>query len=131
MRSSLLSGGLLTEWKTVFYLLHLYCRDHHQQAKNEQGLCQACDELLEYAHTRLDRCPYGQTKPACNACPIHCYKAQPKEAMRQVMRYSGPKILLFHPWLALRHLWHERRKVPSIPAANLSNRHQRKRVSMR
>lgn len=95
--------------------------DHHG---TKDALCSECRELLEYAEVRLDRCPYGEEKPTCNKCPIHCYKPEPKEQMRLVMRYSGPRMLLKHPILAVRHLLHEKREVPEKPAANASNRHK-------
>ena len=117
----ILIGGLATEFKTVVAMVEIYCRDHHMT----QSLCQECTDLLEYAETRLDRCPYGEAKPTCNKCPIHCYKPDPKEQMRLVMRYSGPRMLLKHPILAIRHLLHEKRVVPTKPAANASNRHMR------
>lgn len=124
--SDILVDGLATEYRTVKAMTKIYCRAHHQEARRSGELCQACRELLVYAETRLDRCPYGQNKPACNKCPIHCYKPEPKEFMRLVMRYSGPRMLIHHPILAIRHLLHERRKVPKKPEANLSNRHKRR-----
>ncbi|EGU37717.1 hypothetical protein VII00023_01885 [Vibrio ichthyoenteri ATCC 700023] len=124
--STILSGELLTEFRTVSFMIAIYCRDHHQQREKPlQGLCCECHSLMSYAEQRLDRCAYGQHKPTCNRCPIHCYKPEPKEQMRQVMRYAGPRMLLPHPMLALRHLWHERKTVPAKPAANQSNRHLR------
>lgn len=45
--------------------------------------------------------------------------------MRLVMRYSGPRMLLKHPILAIRHLLHEKREVPDKPSANASNRYKR------
>ena len=30
-----------------------------------------------------------------------------KERMRLVMRYAGPRMLLYHPMAALQHLWRE------------------------
>ncbi|MGB1320096.1 MAG: nitrous oxide-stimulated promoter family protein [Vibrio gallaecicus] len=118
----ILIGELATEFKTVVAMVHIYCNDHHGTVK---GLCADCTELLDYAETRLDRCPYGEAKPTCNKCPIHCYKPEPKEQMRLVMRYSGPRMLLKHPILAIRHLLHERRTVPAKPLPNTSNRHKR------
>ena len=50
---------------------------------------------------------YVKAKPTCRLCPIHCYKREMKERMRQVMRYAGPRMLLYHPLIALRHLWRE------------------------
>jgi hypothetical protein len=64
--------------------------------------------LLAYSHQRLDRCPYGDEKPSCKACPIHCYRPSEREAMRQVMREAGPRMLWRHPWLAIVHLWKDR-----------------------
>ena len=120
--SDLLTGQLLTEFRTVKSMLEIYCQRHHDV---QQGLCDACKVLLDYAEIRLDRCPYGQHKPTCNQCPIHCYKPEPKEQMRLVMRYSGPRMLLPHPILAIRHLLHEKKAIPAKPKAHLSNRHQR------
>ncbi|WP_102404028.1 nitrous oxide-stimulated promoter family protein [Vibrio sp. 10N.261.55.A7] len=119
--SSLLQGSLLTEFRTVSAMMDIYCRDHH----SSNGLCPDCSTLLSYAETKLDRCPYGQSKPTCNRCPIHCYKPEPKEQMRQIMRYAGPRMLLPHPILAIRHLLHERKAVPAKPLPDSSNRHQR------
>ncbi|MEF1281368.1 nitrous oxide-stimulated promoter family protein, partial [Vibrio fortis] len=61
----ILIGGLATEFKTVVAMVEIYCKDHHRT----NGLCQECTALLEYAETRLDRCPYGEAKPTCNKCP--------------------------------------------------------------
>ncbi|MFM2587079.1 nitrous oxide-stimulated promoter family protein [Vibrio sp. TBV020] len=121
--SDILEGPLRTEFKTVSAMVAIYCHAHHGTKK---GLCEQCKILLEYAETRLDRCPYGQEKPTCNKCPIHCYKPIEKELMRQVMRFSGPRMLLPHPILAMRHLLHERKAVPEKPKLHMSNRHLRK-----
>ncbi len=123
-KSDILSGELLKEYQTVGYMMEIYCKAHHRP--RGKALCEQCEALLDYAEVRLDRCPYGQRKPTCNRCPIHCYKPEPKAEMKAVMRYSGPRMLLPHPILAIRHLLHERRAEPSSkPAANQSNRHQR------
>ncbi|MBA5760754.1 nitrous oxide-stimulated promoter family protein [Vibrio sp. 404] len=123
--SDILSGELFKEYKTVAYMMEIYCKNHHVREGTE-ALCLQCQELLTYAEVRLDRCPYGQKKPTCNRCPIHCYKPQPKADMKLVMRYAGPRMLVPHPILAIRHLIHERRPVPDAkPAANQSNRHLR------
>jgi hypothetical protein len=66
-------------------------------------LCADCRPLLIYALERIDRCPYGESKPVCSRCPIHCYRPAMQERIRQVMRYAGPRMMLAHPLLALRH----------------------------
>ena len=125
--SNILQGELATEFATMTAMAKLYCQRHHGNQSKTQGLCDDCHALLSYAETRLDRCPYGASKPACRHCPIHCYKAAPKLAVQQMMRYSGPRMLLRHPLLALRHLLRERRAFPAKPPVNQSNRYLRQK----
>ena len=68
-------------------------------------LCPQCQALLDYAHQRLEHCKFGEDKPSCTRCPVHCYKPAMREQIRQVMRYSGPRMLLHDPIMAIRHLW--------------------------
>ena len=37
-----------------------------------------------------------------------------KEKVKKVMRYSGPRMLLPHPTLALHHAWDSHRKPPTL-----------------
>ena len=46
------------EKKTVELMIRLYCR---KKEKNTI-LCADCEELLRYAHARLDHCPFGEKK---------------------------------------------------------------------
>lgn len=94
------------EKRTIAAMVRLYCQSHH----GAHGPCQACLELLSYAECRLDRCPFAEHKPTCLNCPIHCYKPQLREQVRQVMRYAGPRMLWHHPILAIRHLLDGRRE---------------------
>lgn len=89
------------EKKTIATMVGLYCRKKHG---THAGLCEACSELLEYATCRLDRCPFGPQKTTCAKCPIHCYKPQTRDQVKEVMAFSGPRMLLYHPILAVRHL---------------------------
>ena len=84
----------------VAEMIRLYCRKKHGQ--NE--LCPECAQLLQYASQRSDRCPFMETKTFCSNCRVHCYKAEMREKIRIVMRFSGPRMLFHHPVLALRHL---------------------------
>ncbi|MBY5993319.1 nitrous oxide-stimulated promoter family protein [Ferrimonas balearica] len=115
MKSTRLTGRLAREYQTIAHMMQIYCKDHCGQVERDQGICPQCRELLDYAETKLDRCPYGDTKPTCAKCPIHCYKPEPKAQVREVMRYAGPRMLLRHPIEALRHLLDERRPVPKRP----------------
>jgi hypothetical protein len=94
------------ELLTFRRMSEIYCRDHH----NGLPLCAECQSLLDYAAARLRNCPWGETKPQCTRCTIHCYRAQEKERAREVMRYAGPRMLWRHPVLALRHVLDKFRK---------------------
>lgn len=88
------------EKKTIELMIAIYCRKKHGTPK---GLCQECGELLDYAVSRLDKCRFEAAKPLCNKCTVHCYKPQMRERIRRVMRYSGPRMLLLHPMVAVQH----------------------------
>ena len=88
------------ELRTVELMIALYCRDRH---KTEMGLCPECSSLLEYAGSRLAKCRFKANKPTCAKCPIHCYQPARRKQMREVMRYSGPRMLLRHPLASLGH----------------------------
>lgn len=87
------------EKKVVKRMIELYCR---KKEKNKE-LCEECRSLLVYAYERLDRCKYGEHKSSCRRCPIHCYKRDMRDRMRKVMRFSGPRMLFYHPLEAIRH----------------------------
>ena len=69
------------------------------------GLCGECRELLEYSLARLEHCKFGNAKTKCHKCPVHCYRPDMREKIRTVMRFSGPRMLLYHPLEALRYLF--------------------------
>ncbi|HHT22902.1 MAG TPA: nitrous oxide-stimulated promoter family protein [Bacteroidales bacterium] len=86
---------------TIEKMVQLYCRNKHKD-KSEK-LCPDCQEVLIYAQDRLDKCPFGDDKGACSECSIHCYKKEMKEKVKVIMRFSGPRMLLYHPFDFLIH----------------------------
>ena len=88
------------EKNTVSRMIELYCR--HKLGLKE--ITAEYRELENYAHRRLDRCKFGSRKPACKRCPIHCYKPAMREKIREIMRWAGPRMLLYDPIAAIRHL---------------------------
>ncbi|MFT6985276.1 MAG: hypothetical protein ACJAT7_001084 [Psychromonas sp.] len=119
-----LAEQLGSEFKTIQAMVNIYCRAHHH-ASGESVPCTQCREFISYANEKLDRCPYGQNKPTCNRCPIHCYKKEQRAQAKVIMRYAGPRMLLSHPILAIKHLIAERRPVPKRIPDKASNRHIR------
>ena len=100
MNNAAIEAKRQREKQIVAEMIRLYCRKKHGQ--NE--LCPECAQLLQYASDRSDRCPFMETKTFCSNCRVHCYKAEMREKIRIVMRFSGPRMLFHHPVLALRHL---------------------------
>jgi len=93
----------------------MYCHGHGHERAAGAPLCADCAELREYAARRLARCVFGDAKPACANCVVHCYRADMRERVREMMRWSGPRMLLRHPVLAILHLIDERRPAPRLP----------------
>ena len=92
---------LAREWETVSAMIQIYCRDQHG---GTGLLCPECVALNSYVRLRLDRCRFGEDKPTCAKCPVHCYQKSRRDEIKTVMRYSGPKMVWEHPWLSLRHV---------------------------
>ncbi|OUM67350.1 hypothetical protein PIROE2DRAFT_5211, partial [Piromyces sp. E2] len=101
--SKLEPGSKLAKEREVCDLMiKIYCNDHHHTKKGE--MCSDCQDLSEYMRWRLTLCPFGNYKSFCSNCPIHCYQKDYRKNIREVMRYSGPKITFVHPYLAIKHV---------------------------
>jgi len=81
-------------------MVRLYCKAKHQN----NNPCNECLELLAYSNKRLDSCKYGKIKPTCGKCPVHCYKPVMRDRVKAVMRYAGPRMMLYHPFAAVWHV---------------------------
>ena len=75
-------------------MIKLYCNKNHNTKKT----------LKDYTFKRIDYCPNRQTKTFCSSCETHCYKRDMAEQIRKVMRFSGPRMLLYHPIMAIKHI---------------------------
>ncbi|MFA5449657.1 MAG: nitrous oxide-stimulated promoter family protein [Clostridia bacterium] len=90
------------EIEVVTLMIKRYCRGKHKTRGNK--LCADCTELLDYVKFRRAKCPYQDDKPFCSNCKTHCYKPAMRSKIREVMRYSGPRIIFRHPIISVRHL---------------------------
>ena len=89
------------EHDTIKTMIQMYCKDCH---KSNGDLCENCSELFNYAEERLKGCQFGENKPTCDTCTIHCYKPDMREKIITVMRYAGPRMIYKHPIMGFRHL---------------------------
>ncbi|MDF7667488.1 nitrous oxide-stimulated promoter family protein [Orbaceae bacterium ESL0727] len=113
------------EQETVRLMIYLYCQKNHHKTRAPKtaaeeddqiatnALCDECAELLDYAMRRLSLCRFGEQKTTCQRCPKHCYRTDYKVRIKQVMRFSGPRMILYHPVKALRHLYKNLIRTPS------------------
>ena len=88
------------EKETVSLMIAIYCRKKH----GGKTLCPDCAALDAYAMQRSDKCPFMETKTFCSNCKVHCYKKDMREKIREVMRFSGPRMIFYHPVMAIRHV---------------------------
>lgn len=98
------------EMEVMETIIGIYCRGKHHAnrcatAESEPSLCPDCRRLLTYARSRIAACPRMDVKSFCSACPVHCYSHEMRENVREVMRWSGPRMLLHHPLMTLHHMW--------------------------
>ena len=100
------------EQKTIEKMLGIFC--HHSHAGVENTLCDVCQQLLTYALLRLKHCPFQEGKTSCGKCPRHCYKPEMRQRIRLVMRFSGPRMILSHPLLAIGHMIDSLQKEPKL-----------------
>lgn len=101
------------ELKTIRVMIGMYCRRHHGGSAAQP--CSACTALFSYATRRLELCVFGDAKPTCANCSVHCYSAEKREQVRVIMKWAGPRMLWQHPLLAIFHLIDGRRPAPELP----------------
>jgi hypothetical protein len=105
------------EQRMLEAMMALYCQQHHFA----RTMCTECAELAAYSQRRLERCVFGDAKPTCAKCVVHCYKPEMRERIRAMMRWSGPRMMLRHPVLALRHVLDGRRPAPLLPGRKVDS----------
>ncbi|MDE7333439.1 MAG: nitrous oxide-stimulated promoter family protein [Lachnospiraceae bacterium] len=99
----------------VSEMIALYCRKQHGV---RAGLCEDCAALNTYARERSDKCPFMETKTFCSNCKVHCYKADMREKIREVMRFSGPRMIFHHPVAAMRHVLETKKEKRRLENCN-------------
>lgn len=84
---------------------NLSCRGQ----KHNSVPCSRCREILDYGLERTASCPFGEQKPFCSSCTIHSCSPEMREAVRSVMQYAGPRMMLHHPIAAVMHMLRKKR----------------------
>jgi len=90
-----------SEKQIVKEMIEIYCKHNHDCV----GLCDSYREILNYSCKRIDSCPFMETKTFCSKCSVHCFDDEMSEKIREVMKFSGPRIFLYHPLMTIRHAY--------------------------
>lgn len=91
------------EKNIVALMIEIYCKGKHKS--KEGGLCNECSELKKYAYKRLNYCKFGENKSTCSRCTIHCYKKDMREKIKDVMKYSGWRLIIYKPIALFKHMF--------------------------
>ena len=100
------------EINTVEIMIRMYCKTRHHSGGE---LCDSCTAVYSYATMKYHHCVFGEIKPVCNVCPVHCYNKTMREKIREIMRFSGPRMILYHPVMAIDHLIRQHWSKKNMP----------------
>ena len=107
----------LKDLKVMARFIEVYCQARHEQTSRtftdlpaalhplfRKGLrlCPDCAALLTHGIQKRLQCPLDP-KPTCKDCRIHCYSKEYRARIREIMAFSGRKMILRG---RLDYLWH-------------------------
>ena len=72
--------------------------------KRQKEIMLVSQMIKLYCHKNHTKCRFMKSKTFCSNCKIHCYSPEMRDKIQKVMRYSGPRIFIYHPVLCLRHV---------------------------
>ena len=100
------------EKKSILYMIRIYCRHNHKdyhktyyKTFGSRDICKECQEIYNYAVLRIDKCRYMEHKTFCSACPTPCYRKDMREKIKNIMSFSGKRMLFYNPPIALKHIF--------------------------
>lgn len=115
-----LDAKVRRDLRTLATFITFYCRRRHPNDERAPvslrtidvtsvcgravPLCAPCAKLLAHAFMKRILCPLD-SKPTCKRCPQHCYAPAYRIAIREVMRFAGPRLVLRGRLDYLVHLW--------------------------
>ena len=89
--------------RVIAAFTEIWCSGHRHEQRRAVSLpgrhkpfqlCQACADLVAYAVTKRIKCPLEPEKPDCKQCAIHCYAPAQRARVRQIMAWSGRRMIL-------------------------------------
>jgi hypothetical protein len=107
----------LGDMRVLAKFIQVYCAVRHEAAAKAAAdlpaeltgsfrkgfhLCPDCTALWSHALEKRRKCPLDP-KPACKDCQIHCYSKEHRARIREVMAFSGRRMIMRG---RLDYLWH-------------------------
>jgi hypothetical protein len=94
----------IKDLKLLLNFVRIYCGAKHgnQIGTNiqvesitvkETLLCDECAEVARHALAKRRNCPLTP-KPSCKKCPVHCYGRYYRAKIREIMAFSGRRMIL-------------------------------------
>jgi len=103
------TGRQIKDLKVLTKFVQIYCRARHGKEGGmavtglpaavgtlfgkDVKLCGECAGLVAYAVERRRKCPL-EPKPSCKHCHVHCYSKEYRAKIREVMAFSGKRLIL-------------------------------------
>lgn len=101
--------------KILIHFIRTYCAARHREQadvalpaelsgtlRGGVALCPDCQGLLDHAIMKRRKCPLDP-KPSCKNCHVHCYSREYRAKIREIMAFSGRRMILRG---RLDYLWH-------------------------
>ena len=107
----------LGDIRVLARFIEVYCQSRHKRVdtslvelpeelqpafRKGLRLCPDCAALLTHGIQKRRVCPLNP-KPTCRDCHIHCYSKEHRARIREIMAFSGRKMILRG---RLDYLWH-------------------------
>ena len=98
-----IKNNIPKEKKNIKKTFGVYCHQNH--GTSGETLCPKCTALLATVLTKMNRCPYGITKPICDRCDraAMCFGAKQAQEFMTIMNGTQKRMFLSHPMMAIKH----------------------------
>lgn len=108
-----LAKDQVSDLKVLVRFIGIYCNARHGEDIRDVMelpsclgkpvmLCTECSALVAYGIQKRRLCPLDP-KPSCRKCPIHCYSSECRARIREIMAFSGRRMILRG---RLDYIWH-------------------------
>ena len=96
-----IKNNIPKEKKNIKKTFGVYCHQNH--GTSGETLCPKCTALLATVMLKMNKCPYGITKPICDRCDRPCFGTSQTKEFLKIMSSSQKRMFLEHPIMTIKH----------------------------